>query len=79
MLRWGLGILGVALVCGLLLAASGGIGSCGPQPGALPFMIGYMITLPLGAILTLIGLIQWAVNRYRHRKENREVPRVTPS
>ena len=68
MLGWGLGVLGVALVCGLLLAASGGIGSCGPQPGALPFTIGYMITLPFGAILTLVGLFQWVVNRYRHRK-----------
>jgi len=78
MLRWGLSILGVALLFMLILEGSGGLGSCGPSPGALPFFFGYMIALPLGGLLTLIGLVQLAIDRFRHRKENHEMPRITP-
>jgi hypothetical protein len=78
MLRWGLSILGVGLILLLILESAGGLGSCGPGTGMLPVLLGYMVALPIGALLTLIGLIQLAVHRLRHRQENRSMPRITP-
>jgi len=78
MLGWELSILGVALACLLILGGFGGLGSCGPTPGMLPVLIGYMLALPIGGLLTLIGLIQLAISRFRQRKDNRTTLRVTP-
>ena len=77
MLRWGLPILGVGLVLLLILQGSGGLGSCGPSSGALPILIASMIALPIGGLLTLIGLVRLAIGRFRHRKENRDMPHIT--
>jgi hypothetical protein len=78
MLRWGLAILGVGLVLLVILERSGGLGSCGPRPGMLPVLIGFMLALSVGGLLTLIGLVQLAIDRFRHRKEGRAIPRITP-
>ena len=78
MLRWGLSILGVALVLMLILARPGHFGSCGPGPGMMPVLIGYIVLLPLGALLTLIALIRLGLDRFRRRKENRVMPHITP-
>ena len=78
MLRWGLSILGIALALMLILEGSGGLGSCGPRSGMLPVLLGFMVAFPLGGLLTLIGLAQLATDRFRRRRENREMPRVTP-
>ena len=78
MIRWGLSILGIALVFLLILESSGGLGSCGPSPGMLPVLLGYMLTLPIGGLMTLIGLIQLAINRFHRRREDLTMPRITP-
>jgi hypothetical protein len=78
MLRWGISILAAGALLGWILSASGGLGSCGPRSGMLPVLIGFMVALPLGAFLTLIGLIQLAVRRIRHRNQDRTTIRVTP-
>jgi hypothetical protein len=78
MLRWGLSILGVGLFSMLILGSSGGFGSCGPSTGMLPFFLTYMLAIPIGGVLTLIGLIQLAIDRFRHRKEYATTPRITP-
>jgi hypothetical protein len=44
----------------------------------LPVLIAYMLALPVGGLLTLIGLVQLVIDRFRRRKENRAVPRITP-
>jgi hypothetical protein len=84
MLKWGLVTLGIGLALLLLFAVLNGagviyFGSCGPSPGALPLLLAYVVALPLGGLLTLIGLVQLAIDRFRHRKENEAVPRITPS
>lgn len=78
MLRWGLSILGVGLVLLLILEGSGGLGSCGPGSGMLPVLLAYILALPVGSLLTLIGLALLALDRFRHRKEDRAMPRITP-
>jgi hypothetical protein len=78
MLRWGVSILVAGALLGWILSASGGLGSCGPGSGMLPVLIGFMIALPLGALLTLIGLIQLAVHRIRHRSRDQVTLRITP-
>lgn len=78
MLRWGLSILAVALVLLLILQGWGGLGSCGPSPGALPVFFAYMLALPVGGLLTVIGLTRLAIHRYRNRNENAQMPRITP-
>ena len=75
MLRWGLSILGIALVLMLILSGPGGLDSCGPGPGMMPVLIGYMVLLPLGALLTLIALIRLALNRFCHRGQSQAMPR----
>ena len=78
MLRWGLSILGVGLVLLLFLEGSGGLGSCGPGSGMLPVFLAYIVALPVGSLVTLIGLVLHAIDRFRGRKENRAMPRITP-
>jgi hypothetical protein len=78
MLRWGLSILGIGLLLLLILESSGGLGSCGPRPGMMPILLAYMLALPIGGLLTMIGLIQLAIDRFRHRHENGSMPRITP-
>ena len=78
MLRWGLPILGVGFVLLLIFDGSGGFGICGPRPGMLPVFLACMLTLPVGGLMTLIGLGGIAINRFRHRKENAAMPRITP-
>jgi uncharacterized membrane protein YgdD (TMEM256/DUF423 family) len=83
MLRWGLSILGVGLLFLLVFASleKAGVvyfGSCGPSLGAVPLLFVCMLALPIGGVLTLIGLIQLAINRFRHRKDNAIIPRITP-
>jgi hypothetical protein len=83
MLQWGLSTLGIGLVFLLLFAGldKAGVvyfGSCGPSPGALPLLLVCMLALPIGGLMTMIGLIQLAFDRFRHRQENGAMPRITP-
>ena len=78
MLRWGVSILAAGAVLAWILSASGGIGSCGPRPGMLPVLIGFMAALPLGALLTLIGLGQFVLHRIRGRSKQEATLRITP-
>lgn len=76
MLRLGLSTLGVGALLALILENSGGIGSCGPRPGMLPVLLAYMIALSMGSLVTLVGMVQLAIDRFRHREENRAMPHV---
>lgn len=77
MLRRGVSILAVGAVFAWVLSASGGLGSCGPRPGMLPILIGFMLALPLGALLTVIGLGQLVFQRLRNRDRQGESLRIT--
>jgi hypothetical protein len=44
----------------------------------LPVLLAYILALPVGSLLTLIGLALLALDRFRHRKEDRAMPRITP-
>jgi len=78
MFKWGLAILGFGLVLLMIIEGSGGLGSCGPKSGMLPVLIGYMVALPTGTLLTLIGLLKLAVDRFRRRNESSAPRHITP-
>jgi hypothetical protein len=84
MLRCGLCLLGIGLFLLLLISVGDKVGliyfgSCGPSPGALPFLIIYMLAISAGAIFTGVGLVRWCFLRWRSREERVSIPRVTPA
>jgi len=66
MLRWGLSIFGIGLLLVLILDIAG-LDCCGDSKIMLALFYAYRIVIPVGPLLMLIGLVQVAIDRLRHR------------